>query len=1422
MAITSFTIGGVEVDPILESLDINENTGDVSTLACDVESIGSPVQRFSVHQTIVVQEDGVTIFAGTVTQTRERGFGGPNLYDDASGAPQIVTTITAEDYARLADRVSVTMTVADGTSLKSALTSLIADSDLTTLGVTLDPSQADGPSLPAITIDKQTGSDVLKKFADATGYLYRIDYDKSLRMWLPGDISAPIDIDEFEDPPKWTDDVEVESILGDTYANRVTVIGDVLTEYGHEEHWTGDGVTTTFDLAYKPFAFRVVTVGTNSYQTVNKPGDAEAAMWTYYADTNSITRNPDVFPQLGIPQSGESISFNIDGTFQPSATAEDAAAIAAYGVTEYVTQVSGITTNAAAQEMADAILAERLNSGSQTVSFSTRYTAPTLRAGQQLTISATARDLSGDYIIQTMGVRGEVSDGAKRLIRTVTTKKSQLLSGKWQQTFRDWLTDTSGGATAPTSTTGVGVGPGGRDTDVQVNKQGTFYGKDEFRFYYTSNSMSMGTLSSIDASIPDADAAVGYDCHVGDGPGDSPLPFTTNVLSVAPGAANGVSVSPSGTSWVNGSYVQVVASTPAAWLLAGISVTPSSASHGFGANFEVDVAVGGSGSESVIATFAGVIFGTATPRAVWLPPIAIDAIPAGSRVAVRIRERSTETAAYGVSVQYYAKTGAGNIPYTSQPIKTTADGTGSATALTSGSSSWADGSYVEVVASTATAIAIIGAVQFNVNNGADYEIDIATGGSGSESPIATIRDANGGITDGEPFVMWFPSPISVSASTRIAARMRSSDSFSTSGGVLLMYLEQPLGSSVPSSLLTTSVLKVAPGAASPITLTHGTANAYGSWTEVIASAASDMTLAGVTPTTVGDFDVELGVGSAGNEVSIGVFKFSGGSTGAQTDTALMPIAIGDRIPSGARVAARLRSDVGENGAIVLNYYDSFSGGNVTTTALPAVLPDDGTRATLTPNTSGAWANSGWVQVSPGLPRRSAIYGLVFDQVVDCELEVDVGTGGAGAESVIATVHAYKSGGIGSGIAMLPAPVPVTAGSRLAVRGRRNSTSSSAFAAGVLYYDEFDVAGVRGAIALAYRAHADASRSVCMSVDGNENHTTRSGWVEVFGNFNVTGLVTFASTGISSLLDVLGNTLGDILYRAGGVWQRLAGNTTTTKKFLSQTGTGSVSAAPAWSTIDLTDLGDVALGSPVSDGDALIYDSGSGQWTNQPQSGSPGSVALDDLTDVTLGSPVSDGDVLTYRTGSPSGWVNEAPAGGGGSGSVVLLEQHTASSSAAIDFTSWYSSSYDHYRIDLVNLVPSVNGASLTLRYSTDGGSTWDSVTNYLHSSQYSSDSGATGVVHSETESSAFVGGTISNTASAGGLSGTVDLYAPGSSSAKKAFVSNLTFFANDGHYYLMQTGGWYASTTAVDGIRFLMDSGNIDSGILRIYGIKNS
>jgi len=63
-----------------------------------------------------------------------------------------------------------------------------------------------------------------------------------------------------------------------------------------------------------------------------------------------------------------------------------------------------------------------------------------------------------------------------------------------------------------------------------------------------------------------------------------------------------------------------------------------------------------------------------------------------------------------------------------------------------------------------------------------------------------------------------------------------------------------------------------------------------------------------------------------------------------------------------------------------------------------------------------------------------------------------------------------------------------------------------------------------------------------------------------------------------------DTLGDIWYAsAANTMTALSGNTTATKNFLTQTGNGSVSAAPAWSLLALTDVPPINLGATTNGG-----------------------------------------------------------------------------------------------------------------------------------------------------------------------------------------------------------------------------------------------
>lgn len=75
------------------------------------------------------------------------------------------------------------------------------------------------------------------------------------------------------------------------------------------------------------------------------------------------------------------------------------------------------------------------------------------------------------------------------------------------------------------------------------------------------------------------------------------------------------------------------------------------------------------------------------------------------------------------------------------------------------------------------------------------------------------------------------------------------------------------------------------------------------------------------------------------------------------------------------------------------------------------------------------------------------------------------------------------------------------------------------------------------------------------------------------------------------------SLGDIVYsNAAGAPIRRAGNTTTTKMFLSQTGDGTSSAAPQWSAITSTDTGSVPTSRTITINDVAFDLTANRSWS----------------------------------------------------------------------------------------------------------------------------------------------------------------------------------------------------------------------------------
>ena len=175
-------------------------------------------------------------------------------------------------------------------------------------------------------------------------------------------------------------------------------------------------------------------------------------------------------------------------------------------------------------------------------------------------------------------------------------------------------------------------------------------------------------------------------------------------------------------------------------------------------------------------------------------------------------------------------------------------------------------------------------------------------------------------------------------------------------------------------------------------------------------------------------------------------------------------------------------------------------------------------------------------------------------------------------------------------------------------------------------------------------------------------------------------------------------------------------------------------------------------------------------------------------------------------------------------SLVLIQSQTASSSATLDFTTGISSTYLNYLFVLNNVKPVNANRALYMRFSTDGGSTYQT-TNYYYINEarratdgvdVSGYSGGSGI-----NSAIVFGDQISSNSGENGMSGTIQIIDPAGSNQKMA-VGFGGFLRASSYAATCTLAGFWGTTTAVNAIRFLIDSGNIASGTISLYGIKKS
>ena len=191
-------------------------------------------------------------------------------------------------------------------------------------------------------------------------------------------------------------------------------------------------------------------------------------------------------------------------------------------------------------------------------------------------------------------------------------------------------------------------------------------------------------------------------------------------------------------------------------------------------------------------------------------------------------------------------------------------------------------------------------------------------------------------------------------------------------------------------------------------------------------------------------------------------------------------------------------------------------------------------------------------------------------------------------------------------------------------------------------------------------------------------------------------------------------------------------------------------------------------------------------------------------------------------------LNVTALGSLSSGDMNLITTNTISSGvSSSSFTSNIDSTYDTYLFKFINIHPATDNVNLTVNF-RDGGSDFDATktTSYFHAYHDEADWGTS--VGENTSNDIALGtgyqmiGHIPGNDNDQSVSGTLYLFSPASTTFVKHFISNFNSYTY--HNYSLNTyvGGYCNVTAAIDGVDFKFSSGNIDSGVIKMYGLSKS
>ena len=185
------------------------------------------------------------------------------------------------------------------------------------------------------------------------------------------------------------------------------------------------------------------------------------------------------------------------------------------------------------------------------------------------------------------------------------------------------------------------------------------------------------------------------------------------------------------------------------------------------------------------------------------------------------------------------------------------------------------------------------------------------------------------------------------------------------------------------------------------------------------------------------------------------------------------------------------------------------------------------------------------------------------------------------------------------------------------------------------------------------------------------------------------------------------------------------------------------------------------------------------------------------------------------------------------GSMTFIKKLTASSSATLSFVDGsdgvvLDNTYKEYLFTFNNIHPATNDVEFQFNFSIDSGSNYNvTKTTTAFESYHKEDGSAQDVAYlsgsdlaQSTSNQKLTRRTGNNNDESAG--GTLHLFNPSSTTFAKHFISRVHSYHQSDIAYTMFVAGYGNTTSSIDAVNFVMSSGNIDFGTIKLYGIKDS